>query len=161
MSKLKNFVKDLFDLKKPVKTIKGKLTLIGIVLILEIIWYVLLGIIKGFGISKPIIWFLFFKYAIWGPIIESLIFWGLFFMLLMFLELCQFSKMNLLWIPIVIIGLIFGLCHLRALNSLVVAIFAKGFTGTLYGWLTAKTRSLWPNISAHMLWNAAAIFLFY
>ena len=161
MSKFKNSVKDLVDLRKPVKTIKGKLSLIGLALILELIYYTLAGLIRGFGVSKPIIDSFFFIAVILASIYESIIFWGLLYMLLRLLAWLQFLKINLLWIFIIVIGLFFGYKHLGTPgNTFAIAIFVKSFSGILYGWLVVKTQNLWSIIIAHMLWNAAVIIFF-
>lgn len=156
MLQLKNFIKDLSDLKKPVKTILGRLSLIGIVFILDAICHTLAGLITGIGICKFIIWSQFAKTVISGPIFESIVFWGALYVFM----LHKPKKMNLLWIPIFLIGIIFGLAHMMNGLSLTTAIFVKGSGGIAYGWLVVKTRSIWPNILSHMLWNFSGIIFF-
>ena len=167
MVKSRNYVKDLFDLRKPVRTIKGKLVLIGIVFVLCTVYYTLTGVIAGFGIFRMISWDLFVKLVIKTPLLEGLFFWGFLWMVLKIItiaeELKGFKtlKMNLFWLPVILIGIIFGLSHLASGNPLIVALFVKDFSGILYGWLIIKTRSIWPNILHHALWNFSIIVFSY
>lgn len=167
MSQLKNFIKDLFDLNKPVNKVGKKLALVIIVLLLETVYYTLTGIITGFGIFTIINWDFFVRLVIKAPLLEGFLFWGFLWMILKIITIVEELKgfkaleMNLFWLSIILIGIIFGLGHLASGNPLIVAIFVKGFSGILYGWLVVKTRSLWPNILAHALWNFLAMIFFY
>lgn len=128
-----------------------------------VIYYLLTGIIGGFGIYKIIDWDFFIRVVVKSPIVEGFLFWGFLWITLKVLAFKSFRslKMNLFWVPIILVGITFGLSHWAVGNPLVVALFVKSFSGILYGWLVVKTRSIWPNILVHMLWNSAAIFLFY
>lgn len=175
MVKFRNYVKDLFDFRKPIKTIKRKLVLTGTTLVLSIAYHQLLTNLSI--ITQPKIpemtdnlfliiranLFLFIRIVVMAPVFEGLLFWGILWLVTQrvlrrykerdkkneFLKLC--------WIPVITIGTMFGLIHLPHTGSLLHAMSVQGVLGILWGWLLIKTRSLWPNILSHALWNLYAI----
>lgn len=172
MSKLKNSVKDLFDLRKPVTTIGKKLTLVGIIFLLDVLFNILIGAIKGLEFYYSVIFSRYFlKEIIVVPIREGLTFWWLLWLLALMLlwlnsdlKLIKFinRKINLAWFLIMLCGIKFYLVHLpnRYINYSTSALIGIGIAGIVYGWLIIKTRSIWPNILCHALWNFSLMIFF-
>jgi uncharacterized protein len=77
-----------------------------------------------------------------APFVEEMLFRGIF--LRSFLH--QYSKRE----AIVFSSLLFGIAHLNVYQGLVGLIL-----GSLLGWLYVKTRSLWPSIAGHAVYNLA------
>lgn len=172
MSQLKNLIKDLFDLRKPIVTVKKKLTLVGIIFLLDVLFNILIGTIKKVEFCYSLI----FSESFIGditiiPAIEGFIhWWPLWFLALMILwsnpdlKLTKLiiKKVNLAWFLIALCGASFYLAHLvnRYLNYSNSTLIEIGVVGIIYGWLVIKTRSLWPNILCHALWNFCTIVFF-
>ncbi len=81
-----------------------------------------------------------------APFVEEMLFRGI--ILRSFLE--NYSVAN----SIILSSILFALSHLTVTQIPVAFIM-----GCLFGWLYAKTKSLWPSILGHFLNNSFAIFL--
>lgn len=178
MKRLLSTIKDLFDFGKPVTKIQRKLALVGMIFILQIVFYLLIEAMS-FKICKTINWDLFFTRVIKVPIQEGIYFWWpLWFGLIMtklLRILIKKKKINvvinnmvirvvitwllniLIWYVVIACGVTFGSSHLRYHAASIYRIIIAGIA---WGWLIVKTRSLWPNILIHALWNFSATVFF-
>ncbi len=64
------------------------------------------------------------------------------------------KKIGLLWLALVLNGILFGLVHILLVFSYgTYATIQAIIMGFLFSWLVIKTRSIWPSILKHGLWN--------
>lgn len=79
-----------------------------------------------------------------APFIEEMLFRGIF--------LRSFLRNHAPWRAILLSALLFGLMHLNLYQFVVATII-----GVFFGWLYHVTRSLWPSILAHAIYNGGGL----
>ena len=83
----------------------------------------------------------FLATVIAAPVAEEVILRGL--------ALSRLGRVMPGWLAVVVVSLLFGLCH----GQLVWMVYAF-VLGMFFGWLTLCARSIWPSLAAHMVFNA-------
>ncbi|KPP98693.1 MAG: putative metal-dependent membrane protease [Bacteroidetes bacterium HLUCCA01] len=105
-----------------------------------------LDMIENYLRSDHIFLFTLFHVAIVPSVCEEILFRGY--------VLKNFEKSMLPVLAIILSGLLFGLYHIRLTQLIPLSVL-----GMLLAWMTIRTGSIWPAVSAHFANNASAVTL--
>lgn len=105
-----------------------------------------LDMIENYLRSDHIFLFTLFHVAVVPSVCEEILFRGY--------VLRNFQKSMLPILAIILSGLLFGLYHIRLTQLIPLSVL-----GMLLAWMTIRTGSIWPAVSAHFANNASAVTL--